>query len=263
MRRTSTCQRNGTENGSQTNPRYLPMKRITLSMDFLLVAVAFGIACPALQDHAWSAPVYSQTTPAVPTASFASNDSYSTNQRVADNFSLIGSDPLTIRSLRFIGTSGPISQRSDDFRVVFLEDAAGIPGPPLTGGDFAIGSAFRRIPTGGELLNGVGVPIEYVINFPNAISLNPDTIYWISIVNDLLPTSGWSWARSNGGLDLTIASTTSDIITGPWTLGSSSGGMWFELNDQVIPEPSSFVLVLLAIAASVLPRFLHPHKEHS
>lgn len=53
----------------------------------------------------WAAPIYSQVTPSEPTASFSSQDN-SGSQKAADNFVLPGTDPITIRSLRFIGGYG-------------------------------------------------------------------------------------------------------------------------------------------------------------
>lgn len=229
-----------------------PVKHRTLST-ILLVFTAVFLATSKCVN---AAPIYSQVLPEEPSAAFGSNDS-PISQKVADNFSLSGSNPITVRSLRFIGGSGLANPVPDEFRVIFLEDAGGTPGLPLSGSDFNIGSAFSRTPTGGQLLNGVTIPQEYIINLPDGITLSPNTTYWLSITNSLLPNNGWAWARAGGVFDQEIASTTGVVATGPWTKGASSGGLWFELNDQIIPEPSSFVLLLLSLMATAIPRSRH------
>lgn len=228
------------------------------SLPFLsaLLAAASFLAWP---ECAIGEPVYSQVLPEEPGASFGSSDS-PISQKVADNFSLSGTNPITVRSIRFVGGSGLAIPPSDDFRIVFLEDMGGEPGAPLTGGDFSIGSAFSRTLTGGQLLNGVTIPSEYVVNLPGGITLSPNTTYWVSISNDLLPVAGWAWARAGGLFDQTTASTFGSIASGPWDT-FVNGGMWFELNDQVIPEPSSFAILLLTLMATTLPRSRHYRRR--
>ncbi len=210
------------------------------------LALLYSLAVLVHAPKSVAAPVYSQVTPMDPIGAFASNDSLATSQRVADNFFIGGENPITIRSVRFIGGSGLSGPTLDNFRVVFFDDAGGSPGAPLSGGDFSIGPAFSRNPTGGQLLNGVTVPQEYVINLPNDITVNPNRPYWFSITNDILPVSGWVWARAEGTFDETIASVTDSIETGTWST-LVNGGMWFELSDHIVPEPSSLSLLIATL----------------
>ncbi len=206
-------------------------------------------------EVAHAAVIYSQTTPSLPTGAFSSNDAGNpTDQKIADNFLFNGPGPVTIRSLRFIGGYGmtnpppstpPLNALpSDDFRVMFFADSAGAPGTPLASGDFHVGVPAQRTPTGGSSLSGNITPIEYVLNLGTGFSVNPLTAYWISIVNNSEPTFFWVWARAEGVLDQQAASTFGDITTGPWSM-FMSGGMFFELSNDNIPEPSSLVAILV------------------
>lgn len=209
-----------------------------------------------------SAPVYSQVLPSEPVGAFTSINT-ATAQKVADNFLLEGIGQITIRSLRFLGGYGVNSTPPftppldalppDNFRIVFLEDTAGGPGMPITEDDFSITSAFSRTPTGGQLLNGLFNPIEYVVDLGNGLTLNQGTVYWISVSNAPGPDHGWAWARAEGVLDMQLASTNSDVTTGPWIVGTSSG-MWFELDDQNIPEPKSLIILATALFLIALRR---------
>jgi hypothetical protein len=209
-----------------------------------------------------AATIYSQTLPSEPIAAFGSSETLAVSQKSADNFSFSAANDKLIRSLRFIGGAGLSEPVADDFRVVFLEDAGGNPGAPLSGGELGIGPAFSRKPTGGQLLNGVITPFEYAINLPNAILLSPKVTYWVSISNSPLPSSGWAWARADGVLDQTTAATIGSIASGPWDT-FTTGGMWFELNDHTIPEPSSqIILVLGLIAITVFGDRFSPKRSH-
>ena len=204
-----------------------------------------------------AAPIYSQVIPTEPVGAFSSLDAPG-GQKVADNFVLEGTGPITVRSIRFIGGYGltnpppstpPLDELpTDSFRVVFLEDTGGSPGVPIVGGEFVIGSAFQRAPTGGTLLNGVVTPLEFIINLGDGIALSPSTQYWIAVVNDPGPEHGWTWARASGLVDQLSAGTRDGIATGPWNI-FVNGGMWFELNDMNIPEPKSAALSVIAAAA--------------
>lgn len=224
------------------------MKRIASTTILSLTAV-FSIGCPVLQDCSWSAPVYSQVTPAEPVGAFSSRDTVG-GGKVADNFLIVGLGSAVVHSLRFIGgdTSLP---HSDDFRVVFLEDSGGAPGTIIPGGDVAIGPAFLRTPTNGRLLNGITPPIEYIVNFPIGVSLTKNTTYWVSIMNARETGYGWVWARSNGMLDDVIAATSDDVAAGSWSV-IANGGMWFELDNKLIPEPRVNTLLSVCVATSAL-----------
>jgi len=235
-------------------------KRRVLSVFSLSVVVAF-LATPKC---AVGTPVYSQVLPGEPVGAFSSLNAPGL-RKIADNFALNGPEPSTIRSLRFIGgaTGVPAPSPPDDFRIVFLDDNGGTPGTPLPGGDFAVGSAFGRKPTGGQLLNGVTEPYEYIINLASGIILSPGTTYWISISNDLLPDNGWAWARASGVLDPQTAGTRNDLIAGPWDT-VTTGGMFFELDNQFVPEPTSMALFVIALTqALLLRRHIYATKHYS
>ncbi len=227
------------------------------------LAFSFLLGCvftSTLTGIATAATIYSQTQPGDPNASFASSNIVN-DQKIADNFLVSGTGQYTIRSLRVIGTYGTIGnppvplpdEPDDDFRIVFLDDDMGSPSMPVSGGDFSISSAVLRTPTGGQLLNATGRPIEFILDLGAGVTLDRGTEYWISVSNNPLPGSGWAWARANNVHDSQLASTTGDVATGSWTVGATSG-MFFELSDENIPEPTSFILSLMALTQLVLIR---------
>jgi hypothetical protein len=238
------------------------VRRVTKRVVFTgASAVVFAI-CVTITGPVQGEAIYSQTLPAEPVGAFASQDTPS-GQKVADNFLIPGIDPVRIRSIRFIGGYGlrnppPITPPldalpPDDFQVTFLQDINGSPGPLVSGGEFAIGSAFRRTPTGGRLLNGVEFPIEYVVDLGEGIVLSPATEYWLAITNDAGPAYGWAWARAAGLFDQQTAGTYDNVASGPWNV-YVNGGMFFELNDQNIPEPSTLILAIAALATLATSR---------
>lgn len=106
--------------------------------------------------------IYSQTTPEEPEAAYTSVNEIDSS-KVADNFEVPGSEGATLKSVRFIGgytARDPESERfslddlpTDDFRIALFEDENGVPGAVLPGGDFMVGTAFRRSPTGGGIIS--------------------------------------------------------------------------------------------------------------
>jgi hypothetical protein len=204
--------------------------KITHTWFFPVLVVTFVISVAA---RVQGAPIISQTFPPEPTGALSSYYAgYPDEVRIADNFIFGGSSSKAVRSLRFIGGRGiaDASARPENFRVLFLNDregnvpfsSEGIPGSPVPGGDFVV-NAFSRTPTGGRLLTTNTEPFEYEVNLPDAVVLNPRTL-----------------------IDGRIATTGGDVATGPWFPSSGpSVGMYFELNEESVPEP--FTLPLLAI----------------
>ena len=224
----------------------------------LLVLGAVVVVFLATTSSVTATPIYSQTSPVEPVGAFSSRDT-TAGQKIADNFILAGPSPITVRSVRLIGGYGNTNPPplnipfddlpDDDFRVVFLEDFGGSPGTPIVGGDFASNSVVHREPTNGRLLNGVYTPVEITINLEEGITLSPGTEYWVSITHNLGPDHGWLWARAQGVLDQQIASK-KNIIAAPWEV-FTSGGMWFELGDQNIPEPNTVTMLMVALALAL------------
>lgn len=216
--------------------------------------------CVTLSGMVHGAPIYSQITPSPPIGAFSSSDT-ATGQKIADNFRLNTAGSVTIRSLRFIGGYGvrnpppatpPLAALPpDNFRVVFLTDEAGAPGVPLLGGDFNVGASVRRTPTGGPLLNGVYIPIEYSLDLGAGITVSPSAAYWVSIANNPGVNYFWDWARATGILDQRVAATLSGISTGSWSVSSGSA-MFLELDDNNVPEPSCFVVLVSAACGNWL-----------
>lgn len=206
-----------------------------------------------------AAPIYGQVSPAQPIGAFTSTNRLD-YPKAADSFLLSVSQPVTVRSISVIGgytatmpppITPPLdSLPNDDFRVVFLSDSGGSPGSPVAGGDFAIGAAAQRIPTGGLLLNGNQFPIRYTLDLGVGITLNPNAVYWISIANDPGPQFGWQWARASGIYDQYTAETENDVSAGPWNT-FATGGMYFSLDDANVPEPACSTIVMMTLFALI------------
>ena len=116
------------------------------------------------------------------------------------------------------------------------------------------------MPTGGSLLNGTLTPFEYVIDLADGISLDPGTDYWISVMNDPGPDHFWRWARADGILDNQTAATFDDVSTGPWNV-FVNGGMFFELNNENIPEPTSLQILSIFALTTLLIRKRRSYPE--
>jgi hypothetical protein len=223
---------------------------------FVYVAATFGVAVTGTVQ---GAVIYSQVTPAQPVGAFTSTDSDSpTAQKIADNLLLATGAPTTVRSIFFIGgytatmpppITPPLdSLPADKFRVLFLSDVGGSPGTLIAGGDFAVGAPVRRTPTGGSLLNGIDNPIAYTLNLIGGFTLNPNTVYWVSLLNDPGPSYAWAWARATGSYDQQDAATYGDPRTGPWDV-NTDGGMYFGLSDANVPEPACSTILMVGVFA--------------
>lgn len=223
------------------------------------LALVFAL-CVGSTGRCQAEVIYSQTVPENPISALSSQDTTS-GQIIADNFILTDGDDLTVRSLRFLGAriNDSIPEPIDSFRIGFFEDDNGVPGDLLTGGDFDSKLSVRITDTGGPLLNGLRPPRIYEVDLGEGISLAPDVVYWVAITNDPGPGFGWVWARADHPTNATIATVQSksgDFAGLPWVPGASSAGMWFELSDQaVVPEPSTAVLLIVAVALVVMDWF--------
>ncbi|QDU58915.1 hypothetical protein Pan181_51560 [Aeoliella mucimassa] len=237
-------------------------------MRFLSLYATVLLAVGGWPSPAHAAVIYSQTTPEEPWASYTSSN-LQDRQKIADNFLVEGTGQYTVRSIRFIGgydATGipPSPMPDDDFKIVILNDNAGSPTTPTASGTFSVNSASTWQPTNGQLLNGIGAPIEFVLNLGDGVKLNRGTTYWLSILNNPRPGSGWAWARANGLIDQDLAATNDDVATGPWNVGTS-GGMWFELSTTAIPEPSGIALFSFggALLAAITWRQTRVHNARN
>jgi hypothetical protein len=227
---------------------------------YYLVFTSTLAICVTLCGTVQGEPVYSQVFPQDPLGALGSQE-FPNAPKVADSFLIEGTDPIRIRSVRFIGGYGlrnppPITPPldalpEDNFRILFLADAAGSPGLPISGGDFS-SAAQLRAPTGRQLLQGVYSPIEYVVNLGEGIELSAETVYWLAVINDAGPEHGWLWAEAKGVFDQKLATTFENAIAGPWNI--YDGGMYFELDDQSIPEPTSIVVAFMALWPALFNR---------
>ena len=88
------------------------------------------------------------------------------------------------------------------------------------------------------------------------IELNPNTTYWISIVNDTSADTDdvWFWFFSDQQTGIRFQSR--DVDTTTWSGTSFNNDLAFQLtNDIIVTEPSSMALFVLGLAGvSVLAR---------
>ncbi len=223
------------------------LRRCVIIRFLIVTAVAALLSSPY---ETMAGVVYEQTSPAEPSGAFSSQDTTS-GQAVADNFLLTGTKPVQVRSIRLIGvgTGDPATQPQDDFRILFFQRDGGTPGLSVPGGDFDGGLLTIRAPTGGMAINGSFEPIEYRIDLGSGVSLQPGTEYWVAVTNDPGVGFGWGWARAEGVFDSNTAGTADSFTSPSWTI-FQNGGMWFELNDHNIPEPSTLTFLLIGLFAA-------------
>jgi hypothetical protein len=182
------------------------------------------------------APIYAQEP--VITQAFPSGFDY----EVADDF-LIGAG-ATVRSVTWQGSYTGVIPAADAFVIKFYDDDSGVPGNPLAGGSFTVGSAVNRTATG--LVLAARDVFSYSADLGSGLALSANTPYWVAIFN-MVPAE-WNWGLAPGG-------------TAAYTDGqgwmSTDAVMRFALHDTnltTVAEPVMLTLFGPGIALLVLRR---------
>ncbi len=161
-------------------------------------------------------------------------------QQVADSF-ILASGFTTITDIHWWGCYGTIAPESDDFTIRIFENDGDRPAAtPFI--EMIAGDVLREA-TGLE--QGGGLSYFYSL-YLNPIALSADTTYWLSIVNDTSVAEAsvaWGWLRDYDAGSLSWRP--EDAIS--WRVAEGDTAFYLT-NDEIIPEPSTMVLLALGIA---------------
>lgn len=204
---------------------------VTLALPLLLL----------IGSAAHAAPIFSQS---------AYNTGYPSELEfvtlIADDFSIAASD--TARSVSWLGAYAfdGTAPAIDDFEIRFYADDAGKPGTLLQ--TFSVGNAVSRTVAG--TLGALSV-YGYTANLGAGFGILAGTTYWLVIANDTTGDSDdWYWAVQSGAGNVHLSLDDG----GSWapTNAAAAAEAYFTLdNAAVVPEPASFLLVGLGLAAAV------------
>jgi len=143
-------------------------------------------------------------------------------QQLGDDFTL-APGTATITYVRWWGGYRDNSSPMDDFTIRIFEEGCGL--PEMTPLHEVHAGAAGRYPTGDVISPGVwdAAIYEYSTNVP-AITLDPSTTYFISIVND---TGRWLWCNNGSASEGNDYGVSRDTVDGAW--GSHGIDMAFQL----------------------------------
>ena len=167
----------------------------------------------------------------------------------ADDFRLSNLSQITRVNWWGLYALGNTPQGPDDFVLRIFADDGGNPSSlPF----------FEYLPANvGRTNTGVssfGYDVySYSALLPSPVTLASGTTYWLSIVN-YTPTDAddsWFWSRVTSASG-TARERYNDAY--PWLLGSSTGVLAFNLEDTVIPEPSTCIFLAVGGALVLLTR---------
>ena len=217
----------------------MQMFRLMGYVVFLLLIIA---------SAASAAPIYAQS--GAPNSAFPSDREFDT--LIADDFALAAADVIRSVSWQgnyaFDGTAPAV----DDFQIRFYADAAGSPGALLQ--SFAVGDAVARAAVG---MLGSFITYGYTADLGGGFGAAAGTTYWLMIANETTgDNDNWYWAVQTGpggNVHLSVDDGSS------WSPSLAPAETDFVLdNDNVsVPEPASFLLVGIGVAAAVRRKRLH------
>jgi hypothetical protein len=203
-------------------------------------------ACLITASAADAAPIFTQS--GTPDTAFPSEREFDT--LIADDFTLPADE--VIRSVSWLGSyafdgSAPAV---DGFQIRFYADAAGSPGALLQ--TFAVGDAVARTAVG---MLGPFITYGYTADLGGGFGAAAGTAYWLMIANDTTgDNDNWYWAVQTGpGGNVQL----SEDDGGSWSTTLVAAEASFILDNASVPEPASFLLVGIGLAAAARRKQLY------
>lgn len=191
---------------------------------------------------AYAAPIFTQSV--APNSAFPSDREFDT--LIADDFTLAANE--VIRSVSWLGTYAfdGTAPAVDDFQIRFYADAAGSPGALLQ--SFDVGDAVARAAVG---MLGPFITYGYTADLGGGFGAAAGTTYWLMIANETTgDNDNWYWAvqtEPGGNVELSVND------GGSWSPSLAPAETYFILDNATVPvpEPASFLLVGIGVAAAV------------
>ena len=171
---------------------------------------------------------------------------------IADDFVL--DDDMILTDVHWWGTywlDGSPTPATDDFRVeLFAGEPDGTPATsPLA--SFAVGD-IGRTDTGNTDFQGNAI-YAYSVDLDTPVALAGGTEYYLSVVNNTAnSTALWAWSATDSLDNLGYFLRNED--SEPWVATVVPSNFAFNLTGTVVPEPASFTLIGLGLAAIALRR---------
>lgn len=195
-----------------------------------------------------AAPIYTQSV--APNSAFPSDREFDT--LIADDFTLPVNE--LIRSVSWLGNYAfdGTAPAVDDFQIRFYADAAGAPGALLQ--SFAVGDAVARAAVG---MLGPFITYGYTADLGGGFGAAAGTTYWLVIANETTgDNDNWYWAVQTGpggNVHLSVND------GGSWSpsLAPAESDFILDSENVSVPEPASFLLVGIGVAAAVRRKRLH------
>ena len=195
-----------------------------------------------------AAPIYAQS--GAPNSAFPSDREFDT--LIADDFALAADE--VIRSVSWLGSYAfdGTAPAVDDFQIRFYADAAGSPGALLQ--SFAVGDAVARAAVG---MLGSFITYGYTADLGGGFGAAAGTTYWLMIANETTgDNDNWYWAVQTGpggNVQLSVDD------GGSWspTLVAAETDFVLDNDNVLVPEPASFLLVGIGVAAAVRRKRRH------
>lgn len=161
-------------------------------------------------------------------------------QQVADSF-ILAAGFTTITDIHWWGCYGTITPEGDDFTIRIFENDVDRPAAtPLVE---MLSVNVGREPTG---LEQGGGPSYFYSLYVSPIVLSADTTYWLSIVNDTSVVGAsvaWGWLQDSDSGVLSWRPEDAES----WRVAEGDTAFYLT-NDEIVPEPSTMVLLALGIA---------------
>jgi PEP-CTERM motif-containing protein len=197
---------------------------------------------------AYAAPIFTQSV--APNSAFPSEREFDT--LIADDFTLPANE--VIRSVSWLGSYAfeGTAPAVDDFQIRFYADAAGSPGALLQ--SFAVGDTASRAAVG---MVGSFITYGYTADLGGGFAAAGGTTSWLMIANNTTgDNDNWYWAVQTGPggnvqLSLNNGSSWSD------TLVAAEANFTLDNEKVSVPEPASFLLLGIGVAAAVRRKRLH------
>jgi hypothetical protein len=208
--------------------------------------VVFSLLITASAAHA--APIFTQS--GAPNSAFPSDREFDT--LIADDFTLAANE--VIRSVSWLGSYAfdGTAPAVDDFEIRFYADAAGSPGALLQ--SFAVGDAVARAAVG---MLGPFITYGYTADLGGGFGAAAGTTYWLMIANDTTgDNDNWYWSVQTGPGGNVHVSVNDG---GSWSPSLAPAETDFILDNEnvSVPEPASFLLVGIGVAAAARRKRLH------